>query len=310
MRFLSTRGQADPLGFSEAVAVGLAPDGGLFLPETLPDLSGELARWDCNALQVHQMSWRCRTRTCEGHRRSSKAEPALRGLERIEPNHRPRQVPQRNCSAKCAGSPRRRRDSNWPGSAVPNPRRKGSFPLRRSGKQGYLDEVEVYVDGRPEGRGPTGTCILYTVCARQRLRRRPARRAVARGSSQARAPHLGGLADPLPRSGLGGADGLRRRTGCHSRPGGGPAGGWQRLFLWPWRVWIMRCTQRRRRRSYRKRGALSFAVQSDDPKGSPSTRSSVDLHGEPCDYRFLDVNPVFEQTDRVESRRGDRQDRT
>jgi len=46
MRFLSTRGQADPLGFSEAVAVGLAPDGGLFLPETLPDLSGELARWE------------------------------------------------------------------------------------------------------------------------------------------------------------------------------------------------------------------------------------------------------------------------
>ena len=43
MRFLSTRGQTEPLGFSAAVATGLAPDGGLFLPETLPDLSGELA---------------------------------------------------------------------------------------------------------------------------------------------------------------------------------------------------------------------------------------------------------------------------
>ena len=44
MKFLSTRGQTEPLGFSEAVAIGLAPDGGLFLPETLPELSGELAR--------------------------------------------------------------------------------------------------------------------------------------------------------------------------------------------------------------------------------------------------------------------------
>ena len=44
MRFISTRGQAEPLGFSDAVAVGLAPDGGLFLPESLPDLSGELGR--------------------------------------------------------------------------------------------------------------------------------------------------------------------------------------------------------------------------------------------------------------------------
>jgi threonine synthase len=30
------------MGFGEAVAAGLAPDGGLFVPETLPDLSGEL----------------------------------------------------------------------------------------------------------------------------------------------------------------------------------------------------------------------------------------------------------------------------
>ena len=39
MRFISTRGQTQPLGFSDAVATGLAPDGGLFLPETLPSLS-------------------------------------------------------------------------------------------------------------------------------------------------------------------------------------------------------------------------------------------------------------------------------
>ena len=45
MKFLSTRGQTPPLGFSEAVAVGLAPDGGLFLPETLPDFRSELDRF-------------------------------------------------------------------------------------------------------------------------------------------------------------------------------------------------------------------------------------------------------------------------
>lgn len=41
MRYVSTRGECPPHGFSEAVSVGLAPDGGLFLPEELPDLSGE-----------------------------------------------------------------------------------------------------------------------------------------------------------------------------------------------------------------------------------------------------------------------------
>src|SRR5471032_1170075 len=46
MKFLSTRGQTPALGFSDAVATGLAPDGGLFLPETLPDFSRELARFE------------------------------------------------------------------------------------------------------------------------------------------------------------------------------------------------------------------------------------------------------------------------
>lgn len=45
MRFISTRGQTPALGFSDAVATGLAPDGGLFLPETLPDFSGDLTRF-------------------------------------------------------------------------------------------------------------------------------------------------------------------------------------------------------------------------------------------------------------------------
>lgn len=44
MNFLSTRGQTPALGFSDAVATGLAPDGGLFLPVSLPDFSGDLPR--------------------------------------------------------------------------------------------------------------------------------------------------------------------------------------------------------------------------------------------------------------------------
>ena len=45
MRYVSTRGGSPPVGFSDAVATGLAPDGGLFVPETLPGLAGELGSW-------------------------------------------------------------------------------------------------------------------------------------------------------------------------------------------------------------------------------------------------------------------------
>ena len=45
MQYVSTRGQTRPHTFTEAVAAGLAPDGGLFLPELLPDLSGHAAGW-------------------------------------------------------------------------------------------------------------------------------------------------------------------------------------------------------------------------------------------------------------------------
>lgn len=46
MRFISTRGQSEAVSFTEAVATGLAPDGGLYLPEQLPDLSGEFTKWE------------------------------------------------------------------------------------------------------------------------------------------------------------------------------------------------------------------------------------------------------------------------
>jgi len=44
-QFVSTRGETPPHGFSAAVAAGLAPDGGLFVPAKLPDLSGRLSEW-------------------------------------------------------------------------------------------------------------------------------------------------------------------------------------------------------------------------------------------------------------------------
>ena len=41
MQYVSTRGDAPPIGFLDAVLAGLAPDGGLYVPETWPQLSAE-----------------------------------------------------------------------------------------------------------------------------------------------------------------------------------------------------------------------------------------------------------------------------
>lgn len=41
MRYLSTLGKTDPVDFKTALAAGLAPDGGLFVPEKIPSLSPE-----------------------------------------------------------------------------------------------------------------------------------------------------------------------------------------------------------------------------------------------------------------------------
>ena len=45
MQYISTRGQVPAASFSSAVAEGLAPDGGLYLPERLPDLKPYLPGW-------------------------------------------------------------------------------------------------------------------------------------------------------------------------------------------------------------------------------------------------------------------------
>lgn len=45
MRYVSTRGGTEPMAFQDAVLTGLAPDGGLLVPETIPDVSDRLDAW-------------------------------------------------------------------------------------------------------------------------------------------------------------------------------------------------------------------------------------------------------------------------
>ncbi len=45
MTYLSTRGRSPAMGFQEAVITGLAPDGGLLIPSSIPDVRSKLAHW-------------------------------------------------------------------------------------------------------------------------------------------------------------------------------------------------------------------------------------------------------------------------
>ena len=45
MNYISTRGQIDPVGFQDAVLMGLADDGGLVIPERIPDVTARLDDW-------------------------------------------------------------------------------------------------------------------------------------------------------------------------------------------------------------------------------------------------------------------------
>ncbi len=45
LHYLSTRGTAPRQSFSEAVLTGLAPDGGLLVPETIPDIAADSRHW-------------------------------------------------------------------------------------------------------------------------------------------------------------------------------------------------------------------------------------------------------------------------
>ena len=57
MRYISTRGRAEPQAFCDILLGGLAPDGGLYLPETYPTVSpAELAEW--RALPYAELAFR------------------------------------------------------------------------------------------------------------------------------------------------------------------------------------------------------------------------------------------------------------
>ena len=45
MNYISTRGGLEPIGFQDAVLMGLADDGGLLIPESIPDVRDELDAW-------------------------------------------------------------------------------------------------------------------------------------------------------------------------------------------------------------------------------------------------------------------------
>jgi threonine synthase len=45
INYISTRGEAEKLGFQQAVLTGLATDGGLLIPDAIPDVSARLADW-------------------------------------------------------------------------------------------------------------------------------------------------------------------------------------------------------------------------------------------------------------------------
>lgn len=46
MQFVSTRGGMDPVSFCDALLMGLAPDGGLTVPEALPRIdAAQLEAW-------------------------------------------------------------------------------------------------------------------------------------------------------------------------------------------------------------------------------------------------------------------------
>ena len=52
MKYISTRGGGQPKSFEEVILTGLAPDGGLYVPEKLPQFSiQEIASWSTLSYQ-------------------------------------------------------------------------------------------------------------------------------------------------------------------------------------------------------------------------------------------------------------------
>lgn len=45
MRYISTRGGGEPLTFKQTILAGLARDGGLYLPQEIPDVRRLITVW-------------------------------------------------------------------------------------------------------------------------------------------------------------------------------------------------------------------------------------------------------------------------
>ena len=115
-------------------------------------------------------------------------------------------------------------------------------PVARAGNdEGYLDEIEVYADDRPEGRGPVGKCIRehQTIIFNDFLHdplAAPWHKAASREDSEPQLPCLFSSTErsvarcrftPMSRMSF-----KTRKSPCLTRS--------QRRFLLPWRVWIER----------------------------------------------------------------------
>ena len=89
MKYISTRGQAPELGFGEAMMTGLARDGGLYVPETIPQFSAEEIK-SLSGLSYEEVAFRVmrpfiagffsvapRVTTCSKKLPSNGADPAV-----------------------------------------------------------------------------------------------------------------------------------------------------------------------------------------------------------------------------------------
>jgi threonine synthase len=56
MRYYSTRNRTDPVGFAEAALTGLAPEGGLFIPEAIPSLP-RAVRTSLSSMNFHDIAF-------------------------------------------------------------------------------------------------------------------------------------------------------------------------------------------------------------------------------------------------------------
>ena len=55
MKYKSTRGGVTDLSFTDALLMGLASDGGLLVPQQIPDVSDQLDAWrDCTFVELAQ----------------------------------------------------------------------------------------------------------------------------------------------------------------------------------------------------------------------------------------------------------------